>query len=413
MASYLSDDELEEMENKLKYIKELKPEQYHDWEFFLSLDDASQRQLIAIHNDDEIVIEYNSKVINANIEEYNRNRIFEKPKGLISLQDVEDDEVTWLWKPYIQNNNITVLRGDGGGGKTMLACAIMSAVSNDFIPIDMPGSLEVNGSSIYFGCEDDPFIVKARVRAAGGDLNKIYIFDGSIEMSDSEDLRTLIRKKSAKLIIFDPIQSFLGSGIDMNRANEIRPILDKLREVARSESCAILLIEHLNKQTNQKSLFRGIGSIDFVSASRSVLMVGYHPTETDTRVCLQIKSNSMRGKPVAFKIDSEGVFTWQGITDVTEDEIAAASGVFSNSNQKDMLLEGIKVLISEHPSGWKGTPSEMFVEISRLTGATVLTPEAIGKRISGITSLLNKEGINWSKRRVGKGMSYEIFKSVG
>lgn len=336
-----------------------------------------------------------------------------KPKQrLIPLCDVEDEEVKWLWYPYIQANNISVLRGDGGAGKTFFSCALMSAITRDRIPDDMPGEIQAHGNVIYFGSEDDPFILKARVKGAGGDLTKVSIFEGEFELSDTKALQMLIKEVSAKMVIFDPIQSFLGSDIDMNRANQIRPIMDGLRGVARSEDCAILLIEHLNKAIAQKALYRGIGSIDVVSASRSVLMIGYHPIEEDMRVCLQIKSNSKRGLPAAFKIDGNGEFTWKGIANVTEEEMAASSGIFSNTNQKDLLVEGIKAIMKVSPSGWHGTSSEIFVEISKLTGTTILTPSAIGKRLSGITPLLNKEGIYWNKRRGSKGSIYELFHKV-
>ncbi len=39
-------------------------------------------------------------------------------------------------------------------------------------------------------------------------------------------------------------------------------------------SRAILIIEHQNKMTSQKSLYRGIGSMDIVAAAPSVLLAG-------------------------------------------------------------------------------------------------------------------------------------------
>ena len=48
-------------------------------------------------------------------------------------------------------------------------------------------------------------------------------------------------------MIMDPIQAYLGANVDMNRANEIRPLFRNLSNIAERTGCAIVLIGHLNK----------------------------------------------------------------------------------------------------------------------------------------------------------------------
>ena len=74
--------------------------------------------------------------------------------------------------------------------------------------------------------------------------------------------------------MIDPIQAFLGADVDMNRANEVRPVFRKLGDIAQDHRAAILLIGHLNKANGMTSLQRGLGSTDIIAAVRSALFIG-------------------------------------------------------------------------------------------------------------------------------------------
>lgn len=52
---------------------------------------------------------------------------------IISLNDIESKEVEWLWKPYIPLGKLTIIEGDPGSGKTMLALQIASQLSNGVV----------------------------------------------------------------------------------------------------------------------------------------------------------------------------------------------------------------------------------------------------------------------------------------
>lgn len=98
------------------------------------------------------------------------------------------------------------------------------------------------------------------------------------------------RALEARLVVLDPIQGFLGAGVDMHRANEIRPLMKRISVLAEKYQCAIILIGHMNKNSNGKSSYRGLGSIDFQAAARSVLIVGRVKDEPEIRVICHVKS---------------------------------------------------------------------------------------------------------------------------
>ena len=90
--------------------------------------------------------------------------------------------------------------------------------------------------------------VKPRLEAAGADCSKVLVIDESEQGLSMSDLRIeeAIKQTGAKLVILDPIQAYLGSGVDMHRANEIRPVMKHLGDIAEKYNCAIILSPYEN-----------------------------------------------------------------------------------------------------------------------------------------------------------------------
>ena len=78
----------------------------------------------------------------------------------------------------------------------------------------------------------------------------------------------------------------MGEKADMNKANEVRPIFRRLADVAEHTGYAVILIGHLNKAAGGQSAYRGLGSIDFRVAARSVLLIGR--VKREPNVCMII-----------------------------------------------------------------------------------------------------------------------------
>ena len=108
----------------------------------------------------------------------------------------------------------------------------------------------------------------------------------------------------------------------MNRANEVRPILRKIGDVAQRTGCAIVLIGHLNKATGQQSGYRGLGSIDFTAGVRSVLVIGKSKGDPNVRVLAHDKSSlAPAGTSLAFILGDEEGFRWIGDFDISAEEL--------------------------------------------------------------------------------------------
>ena len=128
--------------------------------------------------------------------------------------------------------------------------------------------------------------------------------EGSRIRKDVEPL-----EPNLNLISMDTIQAYLGNDVDMHRANEVRPILKRVAAMAERTGCAVILIGHMNTAQGLKSGYRGLGSINFRVAARSVLVVGRLKEDPPIRIVAQDKNSlAPEGRPVAFQLDGERGF---------------------------------------------------------------------------------------------------------
>lgn len=262
---------------------------------------------------------------------------------MIRMSEVQSQEIEWLWYPFIPYGKLTIIQGDPGDGKTTMVLNLAAKLSKgEALDKNMKVTEPVN--VIYQTAEDGlADTVKPRLELAGADCERIIVIDESdksLSMVD-ERLEEAIVRTGARLLILDPIQAYLGGGMDMNRANEARDMTKKLGALAEKTKCAIILIGHMNKASGNKAAYRGMGSIDFFAVARSVLLVGRVEGEPNTRAVVQIKNNLAEfGHPKAFALSEEG-FQWIGDYEITVDEVLGGIAPKANKMEqaKQMLRE--------------------------------------------------------------------------
>mgnify|MGYP004565363765 FL=1 len=166
--------------------------------------------------------------------------------------------------------------------------------------------------------------IKPRLVEAGADLSRVMVIDDTEEaLTLSDDrIEKAVRQNHVRLVIIDPVQAFIGADVDMNRANEVRPVFRKLGMIAEQTGCAIVLIGHLNKSSGTQSTYRGLGSIDIMAAVRSLIFIGKVRKDPTTRVLIHEKSSlAPPGETMAFKLGDEEGFRWVGAYEISADEL--------------------------------------------------------------------------------------------
>jgi archaellum biogenesis ATPase FlaH len=221
------------------------------------------------------------------------------------LSEVETHQIEWLWQGRIPLGKITILDGDPGMGKSLIAMNIAACVSTGQpMPDGTPG---IQGGVILIAPEDSAAdTIKPRLEAAGSDpkqvllLNTIECFDvkrmGIYEYPfslsrDLQDLEKTIKRRKAKLVVLDPLMAVLGHDASASSDQDVREVLIPLAQLAERTECAILIIRHLNKGNSSNPLYRGSGSIGIIGTARMGLIVVRDPDDDQRCILATTKNN--------------------------------------------------------------------------------------------------------------------------
>jgi len=224
------------------------------------------------------------------------------------LTEFTTQQLTWLWDKRIPQGKITVLEGDPGMSKSLLAIDIAAHVSTGRpLPGDSTGK---RGNVILIAPEDGVAdTIKPRMEAAAGDVSQVFLLN-TVECLNVKDLKNVnfyqrpfslsrnlfelertIKQTKAILVILDPLTAVLGHNIDSSRDQNIREIFTPLALLAERTNCAILIIRHLKKGNSDNLLHRGAGSIGIIATARTGLTIFYDPADEKKRVLATTKSN--------------------------------------------------------------------------------------------------------------------------
>ena len=305
----------------------------------------------------------------------------EETVEIIRMSEVDTQTVEWLWEPYIPFGKVTIVQGNPGEGKTTFALRLAAACTNrkpfPHMAVHEPFNV------IYQTAEDGlGDTIKPRLMEAEADLDRILVIDESkqgLSLSD-ERIERAIRQTGARLIILDPIQAYVGEKTDMNKANEIRPMFRRLAEIAERTGCAVILIGHLNKAAGGQRANRGLGSIDFRAAARSVLLIGRVKREPNVRVIIHDTSSlAPEGKPIPFCLDPETGFSWIGQYDLTPDQLLFAAG-----GTPATKTEQAERLILDLLADGKELASEDIVKAAAEAGISERTVQNAKRNMGGV-----------------------------
>lgn len=252
---------------------------------------------------------------------------------LQTIASVQPREAEYLAEPYLPRGMITILAGHAGQGKTTLALWLASHVSNgDLMPGGKPGNV------YYFTTENDESIVlRPRLEAMDARLDRVMVMRSDGRQLTLTDPRLFEMHKifdgKPDLIVFDPVQSYVGKKLDMNRTDDVRFMMDNLNKLLHATNAAVVLICHTKKAPmgfNGRPCELINGSSDFVNAARSVCFLGRDPARPDVCVVAQEKNSlGLPGASLAFTIGEDGAVHWSD----EECELTAAQ-ILTYSDEK-------------------------------------------------------------------------------
>ncbi len=313
---------------------------------------------------------------------------------LNKLEDVKLENVNWLWYPYIPFGKITVIQGDPAQGKTHLLLKIAAQCTTGDA---FPDTQSFEPFNVIYQTAEDGLgdTIKPRLIMSGADQSRIVNIDETelpLTVLDSR-IEEAIVNTGAKLIIFDPIQAYMGK-IDINSAVDVRDVLGRLARIAEKHDCAVIFIGHLNKRETVNSTTRGMGSMDIRACARSVLLVGRLKDDPNVRVIVHDKSSlAPEGASVAFELDRTKGFQWvDGYEDVTAVDILSVPTKTKKDNSQEMrALERLKVLFADRST--KIPATELYAILAK-DDIDETAAKRAKKLIPGLESV--KTGKDWT-----------------
>jgi hypothetical protein len=187
----------------------------------------------------------------------------------------------------------------------------------------------------------------------------------------------------------------LGPNVDMHRANETRPAMTALADIAERRKCAILCVRHLTKSSKDKSIYRGIGSVDFTAACRSVLLVGVDPQNHDRRAVVHTKSNLGECGPSQGYEIREGSFFWAGESDLTAARILAPEPGGNRHTALEEAKDFLREVLADGP-----VPAKQVFREAKESGISEMTlrraKAELGIRVKRVGTAGKRGGGVWA-----------------
>ncbi|HUT36440.1 MAG TPA: AAA family ATPase [Planctomycetota bacterium] len=226
---------------------------------------------------------------------------------LTRLANVASRAVDWLWPSRVPLGKVTLLVGDPGRGKSLLALDMAARVTRGAAwPDAASGAAPLGGVVLLSGEDDAADTIRPRLEAMGGDAERVTLLR-AIRKGDSADdlLFSLARDLEAleaavqrcggvRLVVLDPVSAYL-TGTDAHSNEGLRAVLAPLRTLAERSGVAVVAISHFTKRAGAAVIYRAMGSMAFVAAARAVWAVGPDRGAAGRLLFLPVKCNLAGG----------------------------------------------------------------------------------------------------------------------
>ncbi|MBM4037056.1 MAG: hypothetical protein FJ290_00965 [Planctomycetes bacterium] len=222
--------------------------------------------------------------------------------------------VKWLWPGRIPLGKVSLLVGDPGLGKSLLALDMAARVSRGLLWPDGGGTAP-SGRVLVLSAEDDADdTIRPRLEALGGDPMKVaalrvtghpgrratWAFSMARDLPEVAD--AMVERGDVRLVVLDPLNAYLGRR-DTGSSGAVLAAMAPLQALAAGTGAAVLGISHLNKRATGPMLYRAMGNVALVAASRSAWGAVADAATPGRRLLLPLKCNLAAPPPgLAYRI---------------------------------------------------------------------------------------------------------------
>lgn len=232
----------------------------------------------------------------------------------MTADGVRSRKIEWLMPRRLALGTLAVLEGDPGAGKSTWMAGLAASITTGARWCGRKKSTPA-GVIWLAGEEDVATVVRPRLQAAGANLARIVLpglGDGGLTRrvilpDHFMALQQAIACFSVKLVILDPMVTYLAPSIDLNGERGMRDVLDAIARLAMGTNCTWLLTRHLRKHRSGRRGTHGLGSAAILATARSVLLVEHPDQQRLTRRLIVVKPyGSGPVAPATFGLAADG-----------------------------------------------------------------------------------------------------------
>jgi hypothetical protein len=259
---------------------------------------------------------------------------------IVRASDVEPKKPSWLWRRRFLREEINVIAGHPGVGKSFITIEMAARVTKGREWPDGIGKAP-EGNVVIMAAEDDyNYVIVPRLKAVNADLERVFFVKGKREEAnttmvkldtDYELLEATLRDKEAAMLIVDPALSYVSGKVRVNEEANIRKtLMYPLARVASRTGASIVLVTHLNKKPDLDRIQRAGGAMAIVGFPRASKFVERISKESDPVKRLRMSTLKMslakEPAPLEFEIvdvcpddpdDDTGMLKWNQDQPVT------------------------------------------------------------------------------------------------
>jgi len=345
----------------------------------------------------------------AKAQEIRFGSIGESGLEVVNLADVEDKEPEWFWQDHFLKNELNIIAGIQGTGKSYFTHWLAACVTTGR---QFPGTFwpTPKGRVVFLCYEDPPYRVKRRIISCGGDVGRVSIIRGTKRgelfnlATDLPRLRAELKKlPDTVLLIIDPVASFFGLGkADTNKGSDVRAVLLPLCKLAEEFHVTLLGVMHLNKSGDVAPIHRIAGASAFGEVARTVWLIT--EKEDNVRYFSPMKLNEAARLPkMNWTISKEGAVEFpEGQTPPPsiEEQLSPRP---KEKNKKQKCAEWLLEMLKSGPL----LKSEILEMWSKDEGGSETTLN-LGKQLAGVRS--RRRPVEGAKEI---GWPYEWYLPVG
>ena len=227
------------------------------------------------------------------------------------LSEIGAEPVPWLWPGWIPEGSVTVLDGNPGVGKTLIALDLAARVSMGRTMPDGRSGLGQPGGVVLVTGDDVKYSVMPRLEVVGADMTRIdHLPRAGDRLPTDTDFGAIfgaVRAADARLVVLDHLLPIVSPSATSCTDEDVGSALARLARLAARTRTAVLVTRDLYGGKEDQRI-EGIRNISGVWTR---LIAGPDPQDGQRSVLRRITSDpsttSVASLQFAMVVDADGV----------------------------------------------------------------------------------------------------------